>query len=454
MPRRALQFGIFCLLISAVAGRNPLCAQALSKADPAETRLVQQSPDPAKTKGTAAGEKKTASVVQLSQTAAPSAEDVQRTLNDPGFDAEFIDTPLAACIEFFRDATGLNFVIDQQALAKKGVAMDVAVTCDQTPVALARCLDRILEPLDLTWFVHDNMIQVTTKSAAEEILVTRTYRVAEILKYAKTHRPDPGPGVSDGGPAYEPIPRDAPLWLMSLLQDLTSGPWTVIDGMGGSISYFENHLVVRQTHKVQTEIDQILKTLRQFTQVPLIPKAVAIHPPYYGTQEDEAVRKALAKTVSISADKMPVGRFLDEVAWTLDVPLVLDQPALAKERISLDERVTAQLQNVPARSVLDQALTRFSLTVLAVDGQLFVTTIPAAEKRLVTTLYDVRDLGLRQNSGPASPKRSRTRPPALGRTSTAKGEKWRPLSRDSSSSARRKKCTRRFQLCSRNCEKK
>ena len=64
----------------------------------------------------------------------------------------------------------------------------------------------------------------------------------------------------------------------------------------------------------------------------------------------------------------------------------------AEEGISVDEPVTVDLKNVPAKSLLKVVLDRLGLTALVVDGQLYVTTNIAAEDRLVTVLYDVRDL--------------------------------------------------------------
>ena len=93
---------------------------------------------------------------------------------------------------------------------------------------------------------------------------------------------------------------------MNVLQNFTSGPWQDVDGTGGSMSYANKNLVIRQTYQVQTEIDQILKDLRQFTKDEWKSKTVEIHPPYYATDEDQAVKKALTKVVTVKCDEMPL----------------------------------------------------------------------------------------------------------------------------------------------------
>ena len=407
MSRCALQLGIFCLLVLGLAARNPLAARTPEEKE--GERLVQQSPNDAKTKAKKAGDKKTPSAVQLSQSPALTAAEIHRSLRKP-VEVEFKDTPLSDAAAFIAQSTDTNIVLDEQALTEEGVSVDEPINLLGKPIAGARLLDRILPPLGLTWIVHDDVVQVTTMVAAEEILVTRTYPVGDILRYAKKHRSKDtsaenslslqtvqfgGIGGGCGGCCFEAVlsPPSLPeSWLINTLEVFTSGPWVNIDGTGGSISYANNNLVVRQTYKVQTEIDQTLKTLRQFTKGESKTKAVEIHPPYYATAEDEAVKQALTKVVSVKCDRMPLDKFLGDVTGKLDVPLYIDKQALTEEGVAIDEPVTLDLKDMPAKSLLKVMLKRLGLTVLVDDGQLYVTTIIAAEERLVATLYDVRDL--------------------------------------------------------------
>ena len=188
MPRLALPLRFICLVFSCLTVWTPLAAQTASEAGKDGTRLVQQSPKDAKAKAKKAGEKKAPSAVQLSQAAAPTVAEIHKALDD-SIDTLFLDTPLKDCLTFFGDATGINFVLDKQALAEGGVAIDEPMTYKSKPVAVARSLDRILPPLGLTWIVHDDVVQVTTIIAAEEVLVTRTYPVGEFWNMSRSIAP-------------------------------------------------------------------------------------------------------------------------------------------------------------------------------------------------------------------------------------------------------------------------
>ncbi len=403
MSRSPRLLGFLCVLALGLAGRNPLAAQTDGKDKPKEQPTPQ-----AKAKDKNAEGKKAASPVQFSRRAAATPAEIDAWLREP-VEVMFEDTPLQDAVGFIAQKTGTNIMIDEQALAEEGVAIDEPINRAGQPVAGARLLDRILPPLGLTWIVDDDLVKVTTLIAAEDILVTRTYPVGDLLEYAKKHRTEAageGPfselqpvqfGVGGcggfGASGYlPPISPDAPTWLISTLQNYTSGPWIPVDGTGGSISYVNNNLVIRQTHKVQTEIDQLLKALVQFTKREFPAKSVEIHPPYYATDEDQRVKKALVKVVSAKCKDMPIHEFLDEMGEKLGVPVNIDEPAWTEEGIAIDEPVNVDLKDMPAGSLLKVKLDPLGLTALVEDGQLYVTTNIAAEERLVTAVYDVRDL--------------------------------------------------------------
>ncbi len=296
MSRSTLPLGIICLVVSCVIARNPLAAQTKSKEHEIGTRLVQQLPQNAKTKAEKAEAEKAASAVQLTQAAAPTPAEIHTSLRKP-VEVKFEDTPLKEATAFIARSTGTNIVIDEQALTEEGVSVDEPIHRVGKPIAGARLLDRILEPLRLTWIVHDDMVQITTSIAVEDVFVTRTYPVGDILEFVKKHRPEK-PAAKDPltmqtlqfggfGELYYlsaitvSNTRQTPVfWLMNTLQNFTTGPWQNVDDTGGRMSYANNTLVIRQTYQVQTEIDQLLKALRQFTKDEWKTNVVEIHPPY------------------------------------------------------------------------------------------------------------------------------------------------------------------------------
>jgi hypothetical protein len=181
---------------------------------------------------------------------------------------------------------------------------------------------------------------------------------------------------------------------------MTSGPWQDIDGTGGTISFLNNNLVIRQTHRVQGDIDKIIRTIRQFTQSPLNPATVSIRPPHYAIDEDAAVKKALTKVISVKCKDLPLIRFLTDIANTLGTPIYVDEQGLTEEGVAVDEPITLSLENIPAKSLLNLALEPLGLTGIVEDGDIRVTTIIAADERIFTKIHDIRDLDEGTYTGP------------------------------------------------------
>ena len=357
--------------------------------------------------------------LELSEAQAPTEADLRKALNTK-VPVDFEDDPLIDVMKVIAKGAGTNIVVDEAALTEEGVAVDEGVTMKGPALEGARLLDRILKPLGLTWIFEDNVVKVTTIIAAEEKLYTVTYPVGDLLKYGEEHLPDDlaafqsmpleyvqfgdcGGGICGGvggigGLAAASGPGE---WLTDLLQDMTPGPWQDYDGTGGSITLIKNSLSVRQTQKNHELVAKILSTVRDFTQGELPSKASAIRPPHYPLKEDEAVKKALTRVVSMKARDVPLKDFLEHLGMKLEIPTHLYQEALTEEGVAIDEPLNFDLKNLPADSMLKIALEPLGLCHIVDDGRLFVTTIIEAEERLNTVIHDVRDLEEADYSGTA-----------------------------------------------------
>jgi hypothetical protein len=177
-----------------------------------------------------------------------------------------------------------------------------------------------------------------------------------------------------------------------MIQEMTPGPWVDVDGTGGTLSLLNNSLVVRQTQKNQMVIAKMISTIREFTEGPLKPSAVAIRPPHYAVDEDEAVKKALIQVISVKCKDMPLKDFMESLGTQLGIPAHIDEQALAEEGVGVDEPIHLELKNVPARSLLKVCLEPMGLTGIVDDGRLLVTTLIAADDILYATIHDTRDL--------------------------------------------------------------
>jgi len=126
---------------------------------------------------------------------------------------EFIETPLEDICAFMSDMHSIPIQIDTKALDEVGLDTDAPVTRNLKGVSLRSALNLILDDLELTWVIRDEVLLITTAKAAKAsvrvhnvldmIAVGGTAdRLAETLQNALA-----GPATDDGRP---PIARIVP----------------------------------------------------------------------------------------------------------------------------------------------------------------------------------------------------------------------------------------------------
>ncbi len=154
----------------------------------------------------------------------------------------FTDSPLTEVVTFFANELSVNVVLDTAALSDAGIASDTPVTRQITDITVRSALKLLLEPLSLTAIIDSEVLRVTTREKAIEILITRTYPVSDLCR----------------------TPDD---WqsLIRALEEQTSGPWKDIDGDGGTITEVEQtgSLIVRHSWSVQREVLSLIRRQRE-----------------------------------------------------------------------------------------------------------------------------------------------------------------------------------------------
>jgi hypothetical protein len=79
----------------------------------------------------------------------------------------FVDVPLIDCLSYLRRIYKFNVVIDAISMQKAGVTTKTLVTRDFKLTTLEDALDRILEPLKLTWVYEDDVIKIVSQKSAD-----------------------------------------------------------------------------------------------------------------------------------------------------------------------------------------------------------------------------------------------------------------------------------------------
>ncbi len=126
-------------------------------------------------------------------------EKIRRALDQPTT-VEFLDLPLEDAITFLKEYHNINIYIDKATLTDEGVAIDQPVTLKLAGVTLRSVLKLLLEPVQLTYVIEDEVMKITTSAKAGEKLQTRVYPVADLVIPIITPRAGRGGmGMMGGG---------------------------------------------------------------------------------------------------------------------------------------------------------------------------------------------------------------------------------------------------------------
>lgn len=109
----------------------------------------------------------------------PREADIRRALSRP-ITFEFEDTPLRDVMAFIKEYANINVILDPNGLAGVGVEPDQPVTLTLENVSLRSALNLMLDPLELTFSVTNDVLLITSKPSAEENLITKVYPVADL----------------------------------------------------------------------------------------------------------------------------------------------------------------------------------------------------------------------------------------------------------------------------------
>jgi hypothetical protein len=115
------------------------------------------------------------------------AQDVsaRRALNTVLPELRFENITFGDAIEFLRDVSGSNIHVNWKALEEIGVGKDAQVNVRLRTVSLRKVLNLVLSEAGpgglLTYYIDDNVIEVTTRALADQQLLTRIYPVDDLI---------------------------------------------------------------------------------------------------------------------------------------------------------------------------------------------------------------------------------------------------------------------------------
>lgn len=232
-------------------------------------------------------------------------------------DFDFVDTPLRDVVNFLSDNNAIPVVLRHKALEDAAIDPDTPVTSTLKGITLRSALRLMLEEMNLSYVVRDEVLQITTRDAADVTLVTKVYDCRELLALPRppgserpkatrggggffavqdepatkapptgdsggtvpstggaeppadageSSGPTGGGGFGGGGSTGKESPHREPSDADNLIQVITTtvnpDSWDEVGGPG-TIAEYKGMLAVTQTGVIHEEVERLLNMLHQ-----------------------------------------------------------------------------------------------------------------------------------------------------------------------------------------------
>ena len=97
-------------------------------------------------------------------------------------DVKFQESPLQDVLETLGAMANVNVYLDPYGLSAEGVTTDTPVTINlRQPIALSAALRLILEPLNLSYVIQNEVLRVTSMDAHNQNVYSQVYNVADLV---------------------------------------------------------------------------------------------------------------------------------------------------------------------------------------------------------------------------------------------------------------------------------
>ncbi|MGC9454984.1 MAG: hypothetical protein ACP5HU_08965 [Phycisphaerae bacterium] len=173
--------------------------------------------------------------------AEPAATGLERELDDVDFDG----IPLEDCIDFLRDASGVNIFVNWDALGCSGISRDDPVELQLRNVTIKHVLDLICKQhvmARLGYVVDDGTVILSTREDLATYTVTEIYDVADLVAVDDTDQVEN---------------------LINLItQTIEPETWRPAGDVGGAV-FHRGTLAVRHTRPAQAQVRDLLEKLRE-----------------------------------------------------------------------------------------------------------------------------------------------------------------------------------------------
>ena len=196
--------------------------------------------------------------VPKGETPKPVEEKIREALDKQCQKVEFVETPLGEVADQLGDAFEINIEVDTRGLDLVGIGSDTPVTRTLNGISLRSVLRLILRELELTYFVQDEVLMITTPEEAETNQWTRIYEVRDLVFRASPQR-------SVVHSAWDETAADFDSLIKVITTTTAPESWDEVGGPGSieGIHYADKFvLIVTQTEDTHERIQKTLESLR------------------------------------------------------------------------------------------------------------------------------------------------------------------------------------------------
>jgi len=179
-------------------------------------------------------------------------------------EANFPDIPLNEVTIYFSHLHNVPISVQTKDLADIGVSADQTIDVSYSKISLKNALLQILDPLELTYIVDREMILITSKTKASEMLKTRVYPVADFMTNSPYSFDTLVAAIRNTSPGeWKPYSLEVPTPARVVFNKAAKG--RPAQSQGGSISTIpqSNALVISQSYHAHNAIVELLTQLRQ-----------------------------------------------------------------------------------------------------------------------------------------------------------------------------------------------
>ena len=310
------------------------------------------------------------------------------------------DEPLSSVVKTISKLTSLPIEFDEEALADDGVETSQRMTLTVKDAPLWVVLDRLLNPIGLTWWINNDGLSITS-ALCDDGVFKMEYKVARLAKWIRQHqpkrRPDrqflhdlDSPAIAPWEPAAMKGESIEDL-LFRICRAVGGGEWQITDGGGGRAELNGATMIVWQSHPAHEELQHGLDILSSLLEGQLKYGYRRIDS---GAADEARVAKALSQKLVADIGEMTINDFATTLAKQVNVNIWVDEEDLIRSDIDPTRETMSSKggQSLSVQALLERELSHRGMAYQFVPAGVEIIASRSVSNHRATWVFDIRDL--------------------------------------------------------------